>query len=481
MGASVPSCYDAVIVGSGPNGLAAAITLAKKGLSTVVIEAKSTIGGGMRSEALTLPGFIHDVCSSVHPLAVSSPFLQSLPLDVKWIEPEFSLSHPFNDGTSLDVQRGKLLSDKGYRLLFEPFVDAWDHLAKDVLAPLHFPKNLWLMMRLAYYGFRSAEGLATALFTDDKTKSLFAGLAAHSILPLDKMLTAAFGIIMGTTAHSVGWPFVQGGTGELARALASHYLSLSGEIRTDVQIKSLEELPKHKVVLFDVGPKELLAICKNHLPESYRKKLEKYRYGPGVFKMDFALDAPIPWKNSNLLKAGTIHLGGTMDEIAYSEKLVWKGKVSENPFTILVQPSLFDSTRAPPGKHTAWAYCHVPNNASIDMTDVIENQIEKLAPGFKDCILAKSVKTAPHMELYNPNYVGGDINGGSSDLFQLFTRPVARLNPYATDVPGIYICSSSTPPGGGVHGMCGYYAAKSALKECLSENSPHKKNRSIGI
>ncbi len=461
------SNYDAVIVGSGPNGLASAITLAKQGLSTVVLESKSTIGGGMRSDALTLPGFIHDVCSTVHPLAVSSPFFNSLSLDLNWIEPEHALAHPFMDGSVISLARSLQEKEKAYIHLVEPFVKNWNALAKDVLAPLHFPKNIWLMLRLAYYGLPSAEWLASSLFADEQTKALFAGLAAHSILPLDKMLTSSFGIIMAATAHSVGWPILQGGTSTLSNALASHYLSLGGEIITDCRVQSLDGLPKYRSILFDVTPKELLAITKDHFPEDYRRKLEKFRYGPGVFKMDWALSGPIPWTNKECLKAATIHLGGTMEEIALSEKLVWEGKVSKKPFTILVQPSLFDPTRAPPGKHTAWAYCHVPNNSSLDMQDAIENQIEELAPGFKDCILARSTRTAPQMEAYNANYVGGDINGGSADILQFFTGPGAQIHPYKTPIKGFYICSSSTPPGGGVHGMCGYFAAQAAMKDCF--------------
>lgn len=471
--------YDAVVVGSGPNGLAAAIVLAEAKLSVLLVEAKSTIGGGMRSGELTLPGFTHDICSAIHPLGMGSPFFKTLPLEkygLQWIQPESPLAHPLRTGDAVLLERSldetcQQLKEDGkiYQQLMEPFVRHWDSLAEDVLAPLHFPKHPLSMARLGFYGVRSAQGLVNDLFHDIPARSLFAGLAAHSMLPLNQCLTSAIGMILGILGHAVGWPMPRGGTQNLANALASYFLSLGGTIQTDTIVKDLDELAFARLIFLDVTPKQLLNIAGNHLPEHYRKRLEKYRYGTGVFKMDWALNQPIPWKNPACLRAGTVHIGGTFEEIAAYESGIWQGKTSPNPFILLAQPTLFDPSRAPSGKHVAWGYCHVPQGSSVDMTERIETQIETFAPGFKDCILAKSTMTAVDMEHYNPNYVGGDINGGVQDLSQLFTRPVARINPYSTPLEGLYICSSSTPPGGGVHGMCGYHAAKSALETHLMQ------------
>jgi phytoene dehydrogenase-like protein len=469
--------YDAVVVGSGPNGFAAAITLARAGLSVVVFEAKKTIGGGMRSAELTLPGFIHDVCSAIHPLAMSSPFFQSLPLTqhgLLWINPLVPLAHPFDDGTAAVLERSidttcltLDIDGYAYKKLMEPLVASWNDLSKDILAPLHFPLNPLALLRFGLLGIRSANGLAKSLFKHEHARGLFAGLAAHSIMPLDQSLTAAFGLILGILGHSVGWPLPRGGSQNIADALASYFKALGGEIVTEMNIESLKQLPKTKVAIFDVTPRQLLSIAGDELPMPYRKKLEKYRYGPGVFKVDWALNNPIPWKAKDCLLAGTVHLGGTLEEITTSERLVWEGKHSIRPYVLVAQQSLFDPTRAPLGKHTAWAYCHVPNGSTFDMTQIIESQLERFAPGFQDCILARSTKSPSEFEQYNSNYIGGDINGGAQDIYQLFTRPVAKLNPYSIPIKGMYICSSSTPPGGGVHGMCGYFAAKSALKDCF--------------
>ena len=469
--------YDASIIGSGPNGLAAAIVLAQAGLSVIVYEAKTTIGGGMRSAELTLPNFIHDVCSAIHPLGVGSPFFQTLPLDkygLEWVYPIASLAHPFENGSvallehSIDATGTTLGGDAGaYKKLMEPIVNNWGKLVNDLLGPLHIPQHPFVMARFAFLGIRSAYGLLKSQFKGEVAQGFFAGLAAHSMMPLDKPLTAAFGLILDTLGHVIGWPMAKGGSQKIADALAGYFRSLGGEIVTGKYVDRIDNLPSSRVILCDITPRQLLQIAGHLLPDSYKSKLESYRYGPGVFKLDWALNYPIPWKNTKCLQAGTVHIGGTAEEIAESEREVWEGKHPEKPFVLLAQQSLFDPTRAPQGKHTAWGYCHVPNGSTIDMTERIESQMDRFAPGFRDCIEARSKKTAMEMEQYNSNYVGGDINGGVQDIYQLFTRPTAQLVPYATPVQGLYICSSSTPPGGGVHGMCGYHAAHAALKDCF--------------
>lgn len=466
--------YDAIVVGSGPNGLAAAITLAQAGLSVVVFEAKSTVGGGLRSAELTLPGFVHDVCSAVHPLGVGSPFFCALPLakhGLEWIHPLAPLAHPFDDGTaavlehSIDATGRTLGGDAAaYIKLVEPLVANWERLKTELLGPLHLPRHPVEMARFGLLAIRSASSLAKSLFRGERARGFFAGLAAHSIMPLDQPLTAAFGLILGILGHAVGWPMPRGGSQRIADALASYLHSLGGEIITSAPIKSIDKLPPVRAVLFDVTPRQLLQIAGHRLPSGYRRKLEGYRYGPGVFKVDWALSSSIPWKAKECTRAGTVHIGGTLEEITKSEREVWEEKHPEKPFVLVAQQTLFDPTRAPKGKHTAWAYCHVSNGSTFNMTERIESQIERFAPGFRGCIIARSTKSAVELEQYNPNYVGGDINGGVQDIRQLFTRPVARLVPYSTPVKGLYICSSSTPPGGGVHGMCGYHAARAALK-----------------
>jgi phytoene dehydrogenase-like protein len=466
--------YDAIVIGSGPNGLAAGITLAQAGLSVKIFEAKNTIGGGMRSAESTLPGFIHDLCSAIHPLGIGSPFFRTLPLDtygLKWIHPLAPLAHPFDDGTAAILERsieatGKTLGQDAtaYKKLMEPFVANWDSLASDLLGPLRFPRHPFLMGSFAVFAVRSACGLSKSLFTGERARGLFAGLSAHSILPLDKPLTAAFGLVLGILGHAMGWPMPQGGSQKIADALASFFLSLGGEIDTGITIECIDNLPSSRAIFCDITPRQLLKIAGHRLPSQYKRKLEGYRYGPGAFKVDWALNHPIPWKAKECIRAGTVHLGGTAEEIAKSELEVWESKHPTNPYIIIAQQSLFDPTRAPEGKHTAWGYCHVPNGSSIDMTERIEAQLERFAPGFKDCVMARSTKSAIELEQYNANYVGGDINGGVQDMYQLFTRPTARLVPYSTPLKGLYICSSSTPPGGGVHGMCGHHAATAALK-----------------
>lgn len=465
--------YDAVVVGSGPNGLAAAITLARAGCSVIVFEAKKTIGGGLRSAGLTLPGFFHDICSAIHPLGIGSPFFKTLPLaehGLEWVHPQSPLAHPFDDGTaavlerSIDATCGTLNRDGGaYRNLMQPLVSDWDKLADGLLSPLQLPAHPIAMARFGLYAVQSASGLAKRLFGGEKARGFFAGMAAHSIMSLDQIVTSAIGLVLGVLGHKVGWPMPRGGSQKIADALASYLRSLGGEIATDREIKTLDELPSSRAVFLDVTPRQLLRIAGDRLPAGYRRRLEKYRYGPGVFKVDWALDGTIPWKAKECGRAGTVHLGGTLDEIAAGERMVWEGGHPEKPYVLLAQQSMFDPTRAPLGKHTAWAYCHVPNGSSFDMTERIEAQIERFAPGFRDLVLARSTRSASEFEQYNSNYIGGDINGGVQDIWQLFTRPTARLVPYSTPVKGLYICSSSTPPGGGVHGMCGYHAVSAAL------------------
>jgi phytoene dehydrogenase-like protein len=465
---------DAIIVGSGPNGLASAITLAQAGLSVLVYEAKDSLGGGARSAALTLPGFIHDVCSAIHPLALASPFFRTLPLDehgLEWIHPPAALAHPFADGTAALLERsveltGQTLGEDAmaYRQLMAPLVGNWSKLEDFLLGPLRLPRHPLVLLRFGLLATRSAHGLAKRQFSSERARGFFAGLAAHAFMPLERLPTAAFGVILGVLGHVVGWPFPRGGAQQITNALASYLQSLGGEIVADSPIASLDELPQARAVLLDVTPRQLLAIAGKRLPRGYRRRLERYRYGPAAFKVDWALEGPIPWRSSACARAATVHVGGTLAEISASERAAWQGKHIGRPFVLVAQQSLFDPTRAPPGKHVAWGYCHVPNNSTFDMTECLERQIERFAPGFRERILARSVLMPAALERYNPNYIGGDINGGVQDLWQLFTRPTLRLVPYATPVHGLYICSSSTPPGGGVHGMCGYHAARAALR-----------------
>ena len=466
--------YDAVVVGAGPNGLAAAITLGRRFNSVLLLEAAKTIGGGVRSAALTLPGFVHDVCSTVQPLSLTSPFFRQLDLaqyGLEWIQPEIPLAHPFEDGSALFLHRSlEVTADalgpdgQAYRRLLQPFVDHEKLLLADILQPLHFPENPLLMARFATSAIRSARHLAETKFRHDRTRTLFAGLAAHAMIPLEKPLTASFGIVLATLAHTVGWPILKGGSQNLMNALSGYFQNRGGEIQTGRLISSLDQLPKAKYYFFDVTPRQLLNVEGLGLSDRYRTRLGRFRYGPGVHKVDWALKEPIPWKSDVCRKAGTVHLGNSLEEISASIRHVNEGRITPSPYVVLAQQSLFDPTRAPAGMHTAWAYCHVPHGTSEDVTNCIEEKIERYAPGFKELILAKNRMTASDMELYNPNYVGGDINGGLQDFFQLYTRPIISLSPYRTSVKNIFICSSSTPPGGGVHGLCGYYSAKELLK-----------------
>jgi phytoene dehydrogenase-like protein len=466
--------YDAVVVGAGPNGLAAAITLSRRFNAVLLLEAAETIGGGVRSAALTLPGFIHDVCSTVQPLSLTSPFFQQLDLPqygLEWIQPEIPLAHPFEDGSALFLHRSlEITADalgpdgQAYRMLLQPFVDHEQKLLADILQPLHFPDNPLLMTRFAFHALRSLRNLVETQFQGNRTRALFAGLAAHATIPLEQTATAAFGMILATLAHTVGWPVIKGGSQKLADALADCFQNSGGEIITCQHIASAADLPKAASYFFDVTPRQLINISGLGLSDGYCKRLARFRYGPGVCKMDWALKEPIPWKANICRKAGTVHLGGSLEEIAASIRDVHMGNVSSSPYIILAQPSLFDPSRAPDGRHTVWAYCHVPHGSAADMSAIIENKIERYAPGFREVILARSVLSAAAMERYNENYVGGDINGGLQDLSQLYTRPIASFNPYRTSENNIYLCSSSTPPGGGVHGLCGYYAVQSACR-----------------
>ena len=466
--------YDAAIIGSGPNGLSAGITLADAGKSVLVLEGRDTIGGGTRTAELTLPGCKHDICSALHPLGVASPFFRRLPLaqyGLEWVTPPASLAHPLDDGTAVMVEgtvadsAANLGPDAmAYRRLMGPLVRRWRQLLGDVLGPLQFPSHPLLMARFGLTALLPASTLARTVFRGERARAVFAGMAAHATLPLTSPATAAFGLMLGMVAHGVGWPMPRGGSQRFAEALGAHFESLGGEIRTGIQVRSLDDLPEARTILFDTSPRGMVQIAGDRLPAGYRDSLSRFRYGPGVFKLDYALDAPVPWTAEECLRAGTVHLGGTLEEITESEAAVWRGEHAERPYVIVAQHSLFDDTRAPEGKHTLWAYCHVPNGSTEDMTGRVEAQLERFAPGFRDRVLKVSTMNTAQMEDYNPNYVGGDINAGVQDLRQFFTRPVVSLDPYSTPAEGIYLCSSSTPPGGGVHGMCGYYAARSALR-----------------
>ena len=467
--------HDAVVIGSGPNGLAAAIALADGGASVLVLEAADEIGGGLRTSELTLPGFAHDECSSCHPMGILSPYLSSLPLaqhGLEWVRPPASVAHPLDDEPAVMLWRSVEKTATGlgsdganYRGLVEPYLEHSEGLLADLLGPLGgVPNHPLLMARFGLNGLRSAGGVATGRFREARARALFAGCAAHSILPLSRMLTAAVGHLFLITAHLAEWPVVKGGSGALARALASHLQTLGGRIETGVRVTSLADLPPARVYLFDTDPAQLAEIAEPALPARYVKKLRRYRYGPGAFKMDWALDGPIPWKDPNCLEASTVHLGGTLEEIAAGEAAVWGGEHPERPYVLLVQQSQFDDSRAPEEKHTGYAYCHVPPGSTVDLTEVVERQVERFAPGFGDRILARRATRTHDFERHNPNYVGGAITGGVADVPQAFARPVARLNPYSTPNKRVFICSASTPPGGGVHGMCGYHAARRALK-----------------
>jgi phytoene dehydrogenase-like protein len=469
--------YDAIVVGSGPNGLAAAILLQQNGLSVLLIEGKDKIGGGLRTGELTLPGFKHDICSAIHPLAVGSPFLQTLPLEqygLEYIYPEISAAHPFDDGSAAILKKSIAetaaslgIDEHAYAKLMQPIAKDWPLIAPDILGPLHLPQHPLKMAKFGLTALPPVTVLAEK-FKTTQAKGLLAGMAAHSIQPLNNLTTSAIAMVLMAAAHTKGWPLPKGGSVKIAEAMAAYFIALGGKIQTNTYVSSLEQLPSAHAVLFDVTPVQLLEIAGHRFSPVYKWQLERYRYGMGVFKMDWALDGPIPFTNQACRNAGTVHLGGTLAEITLSEQQTWNGHYPENPFVLLAEQSLFDATRAPQGKHTAWAYCHVPNGSVVDMTATIEQQVERFAPGFKDRIIGRSSMNTDQMQQYNPNYIGGDINGGVINITQLFTRPALRWSPYKTSAKGLYICSSSTPPGGGVHGMCGYWAAKKALKDVFN-------------
>jgi phytoene dehydrogenase-like protein len=467
--------YDAVVVGAGPNGLSAAIELARNGCKVLVIEANDTIGGGTRSAELTLPGFIHDICSTAIPMVPGSPFLSQLPLHqhgLEWAEPELALAHPLDDGTAAEMyksveQTANALGADGdnYRSAIGRYVEQIDKMGPDLLAPLHFPRHPFLMARFGLSGVQPATVFARRNFDTEHARAMFAGIAAHSFMKLHHPLTAAIALMLGIYGHRHNWPFARGGTQKFTDAMVSYFRSLGGDIQTGWRVRSVDELPDTRATLLNVTPKQVLDMAGHRLTNWYRTRLKRFRYNPGVFKLDWAVSEPIPWKAEAARRAGTVHLGGTMRELAISEDLVNRGLHPERPFVLLTQPTVCDPTRAPEGKHTVWAYCHVPNGSTVDMTERIEQQIERFAPGFKETILAKAKRFTFDVEAENPNCIGGEINGGVQDLWQHFMRPAPRWSPYRTPAKGLYICSASTPPGGGVHGMSGYHAARAALAD----------------
>jgi phytoene dehydrogenase-like protein len=463
---------DAIVVGAGPNGLAAAIRLAQAGKRVIVLEAADTPGGGMQTAELTLPGFLHDVCSSVFAMAFCSPFFSALPLEkhgLRWAFPRAALAHPFEDGTaamlykSVDETAATLGRDgRSYRALMGELAAHAQEIFQDALAPLHFPRRPFLFARFGLRAVRPASSLAQAYFKTEHGRAFFAGLAAHSMLPLESMTTSAVALVLALAGHAAGWPFARGGSRELAAALVSCLESLGGRVMTGMRVESLDQLPPAEAVLLDVTPRQLVKIAGERLPDGYRKKLERYRYGVAAYKIDWALNRPIPWRAAECAQAGTVHLGESLGEISESESAPWQGRSSARPYVLLTQPSLVDGSRAPAGKHTAWGYCHVPNGFRGDVTGAIEAQVERFAPGFRDCIAARSIWGPAQFEEHNANLVGGDIGGGAAFLSQLFLRPTASL--YRTPLQGVYLCSASTPPGPGAHGMCGYFAAEAALR-----------------
>jgi phytoene dehydrogenase-like protein len=461
-------------VGSGPNGLAAAVALAQAGVSVLVLEGRDEPGGGTRTAELTLPGFHHDVCSACHPMGVLSPFLRTLPLEahgLTWMRPSVSVAHPLEGEPAVLLRRSLAETARGlggdaraYERLLSPLLVDPHGLLGDLLAPLRIPDHPLRMLRFGLTAIRSAAGVARGRFREPRAQALFAGCAAHSTLPLEQRVTAAMGLVFCMTGHVDDWPVARGGSAAITRALASLLASLGGRVETGRWIRSLSDLPPARAYLFDTSPAQLASVAGPVLPAGYVRRLQRYRYGPGVFKVDWALGGPIPWSDPAIAEASTVHVGGTLEAIAASEAAVWRGEHPERPFVLVVQQSQIDASRAPAGKHTGYAYCHVPAGSTVDRTAAIEAQIERFAPGFRDRILARHAMTTADFEAYNPALVGGAITGGVADLAQLFTRPVARLSPYTTPNPRFFLCSSSTPPGGGVHGMCGFHAARAVLR-----------------
>ncbi|MBA3463176.1 MAG: NAD(P)/FAD-dependent oxidoreductase [Deltaproteobacteria bacterium] len=478
----MPRSYDVVIVGAGPNGLSAAIAFGRAGLSTLVVEASDTPGGGARTKELMFGGMLHDICSTNHPLGVTSPWFRALELDavgLEWAHSPAALAHVLGDGRvallhqSLDATAELLGADgPSYRRLMEPFVEEFDTLQRMVLAPLRFPRDPGLMARFGIEALRSLTGLSKSWFDGDEAPALLAGIAAHAMVPLDRLATASFGIILAAAGHAAGWPVARGGSQAITNALLTRLDEVGGEIIVGQRVGSLDELPAARAYVLDVTPRQLLAIAGDRLPARDRDRFAKFRYGPGVFKIDWALNGPVPWRDPRCALAATVHLSGTIDDVAAAEQAVHDGHLAERPFVLFGQPSVCDPSRVPPGMHVAWAYCHVPHGSGVDATQAIEDQVERAAPGFRDVVTARLTTNAHELERYNANYVGGDINGGYADARQLLFRPVPRLDPYATGAPNIFLCSSSTPPGGGVHGMCGYWAAKSVLSKVFDRAAP---------
>jgi phytoene dehydrogenase-like protein len=472
----VPS-YDAVVVGAGPNGLAAAVILAEAGRSVLVIEAKPTVGGGCRTESVTLPGFHHDICAAIHPMGVVSPLLRRLPLDkfgLRWVQAPAPLAHPFDDGSAAVLHRslGATAATLGkdglaWEQLMRPFLRDTDALFEEILKPVRIPRHPFRMARFGAIGLRSCASVVRGRFQGDRARALFAGCAAHSFLALDAAASASFGLVLALVGHATDWPCAKGGSQQIVDSLAAYLRSHGGHIEVGREVRTLADVPPSRAVLFDLTPRALERIAGPELPDDFRGQLRSFRYGPGVFKIDWALSGPIPWKAPECVRAATVHLGGTFEELAASEHAAVHGQIAERPFVLVAQQSLFDDTRAPAGHHTGWAYCHVPHGATVDMTAHIERQIERFAPGFTDLILARRTMSPADVEAHNANMIGGDIGGGANNLRQFIFRPTRRWDPYTTPNPRLFLCSSSTPPGGGVHGMCGYWAAMSALGSVL--------------
>jgi phytoene dehydrogenase-like protein len=477
--------YDAVVVGSGPNGLAAGIVLARAGLRVLIREAADTPGGGARTEALTLPGFAHDVCSAVHPMGVGSPFFRTLPLrqhGLEYIQPPAAVAHPLDDGSAVLLERSTAAMDRqlgqdaaAWQALFDPFVNRWEHLFADALGPLKVPRHPLLLARFGLTSLTAATWLAHRFFKTTRGRALFGGMAAHVTLPLNHPPSAAFGMMLGIAGHAVGWPIPRGGSASVSGALVSYFRSLGGELETGSPVDSLDDVPSARAVLLDLTPRQILRLRGTDLSPLYRAQLERFQYGLGTFKLDWALDAPIPWRSPQATLAATVHLGGTLDEISRGRQQEWAGEPADQPFVLVAQPTLFDPSRAPHAKHVGWAYCHVPNGSGFDMTERVEAQVDRFAPGFRDRILARHVMRPADFERHNPNMVGGDLNGGEATLMQLFFRPALRPIPYATSNPRLFVCSSSSPPGGGVHGMCGYYAARLALRRRFAASTARRR------
>ncbi|HEY8903857.1 MAG TPA: NAD(P)/FAD-dependent oxidoreductase [Chthoniobacterales bacterium] len=476
------NALDALVIGAGPNGLAAAITLARAGCSVHLIEANAVVGGGIRSGEATLPGYVHDHCATSFPLAAASPFFRSLALEefgLEWIHPEIAVAHPSEGGHAACLyhsveQTAETLGRDGaaYSRFIEPFVRQWDRLVPEVLGPVfHVPRHPLALARFGLVSIRSARGLARGKFRDDAARALIGGIGAHSFMSLDSPASAAFSVMLAAAGHAGGWPFARGGARHIADALVASLIRLGGTIQTDTKVVSLEQLPKTRITIFDVTAWQFLRIAGDRLPQGYGRHLERFRRGPGVFKLDYALSHPVPWTATECRRAGIVHLGGTLEELAISEREVASGCVPERPFVLVAQASLFDSLRAPAGRHTLWAYCHVPNGSTHDMTMRIEAQIERFAPGFRDCVLERTKSSPADFQNGNANLVGGDVCGGAMDIAQLISRPVPGTNPYRTPLPGVYLCSASTAPGGGVHGMCGWHAARAALRDVFGRKA----------